>query len=328
MGAGYEYIDHAMHEQYTWQVLAGLVLLKIVATALSFSSGMPGGLFAPVLFIGAMLGATVCGVERSVFPGVTGPMGAYALVGMGTMFAGILRAPMTSVFMIVEISGDYSIVLPVMISNTIAYLISRRFQQTPLFEVLSHQDGIVLPSMEEQREAAVQRVEHAMRGVDIVLSATDSAGRRAAAARRLARRAVPARAARRTLDDDRPEADAGGPAGGRARRSAAAGRDGVRPAAAVAPPDQPLDAALRVIGDRPLLPVVHRADARRLVGVVTLDNVLDAYRRGAGAGSESGRSAGAAARAPREAARAAARAAWAGRARARAAAGGDVLPFR
>jgi hypothetical protein len=113
-----------------------------------------------------MLGAAVCGIERAIAPTITGPMGAYALVGMGTLFAGILRAPMTSVFMIVEVSGNYSIILPVMISNTIAYLLSRRFQAHALFDLLSRQDGTVLPSMEEERESDIRTVADVMRPAD------------------------------------------------------------------------------------------------------------------------------------------------------------------
>ncbi|MGE5245353.1 MAG: chloride channel protein [Betaproteobacteria bacterium] len=282
MGAGYDYIDHAMREQYTWQMLIGLALLKIVATAMSFSSGTPGGLFAPTLFIGAMLGAAVCAVERMVLPGITGPMGAYALIGMGTLFAGFLRAPMTSVFMIVEISGDYSIVLPVMISNTIAYLIARRFQHTAIFEVLSHQDGIILPSMEEQREAAVQRVELAMKGVDVVCTGADTVNQALARVN-----AAPAEHFLVALQGDhwttiskqllislQAEGSSDVPL------QAVVGFD---PPLPTLHPDQPLDAALRVIHDRPLLPVVHRAHASRLVGTVTLEDVLEAYRMGASA---------------------------------------------
>jgi chloride channel protein, CIC family len=165
MGAGYDVIDRAMHDEYGWRTLAALGALKVVATTASFVSGTPGGLFAPTLFIGAMVGGAVCAAERLIAPGITGPTGAYALVGMGTLFAGILRAPMTSVFMIVEVSGNYSIILPVMISNTIAYLVSRRFQQHGLFDVLARQDGTELPSMEEERESAVRSVEDAMRPI-------------------------------------------------------------------------------------------------------------------------------------------------------------------
>src|SRR3954470_10426506 len=109
-----------------------------------------------------MLGGAVCAIERLIAPALTGPIGAYVLVGMGTLFAGSLRAPMTSVFMIVEVSGNYSIILPVMISNTIAYFVSRQFQDAALFDLLARQDGTELPSMEEERETELRVVEDAM----------------------------------------------------------------------------------------------------------------------------------------------------------------------
>jgi CIC family chloride channel protein len=120
MGAGYPFIDQALHDQYPWRTLALLGAIKIIATTVSFVSGTPGGMFAPTLFVGAMIGGAVGSVEHHFFPWLTGSMGAYALVGMGTLFAGFLRVPMTSVFMMLEVSGNYSIILPVMISNTIA----------------------------------------------------------------------------------------------------------------------------------------------------------------------------------------------------------------
>jgi len=228
MGAGYEYIDRAMHDEYGWRVLAELCALKVVATAASFVSGTPGGLFAPTLFIGAMLGGAVCAIERQIAPTITGPIGAYALVGMGTLFAGILRAPITSVFMIIEVSGNYSIILPVMISNTVAYLVSRQFQRHALFDVLSRQDGTELPSMEEERESDARSVEHVMR---------------------------PAAGLALTADEAMMLADA-------------------RAARVYLYPDQSIDTALRVLRGRALVPVLHRADPQRLVGVVALDDVL------------------------------------------------------
>src|SRR6202021_2239200 len=117
-----------MHGRFTWQMLAIPAGLKIVATLLSFVSGTPGGMFAPTLFIGAMLGAAVGGAEHAVLPPPPGAPGKYALVGMGVLFAGFLRAPMTSVFMVLEVSGNYSIILPVIVANTIAYVISRELQ--------------------------------------------------------------------------------------------------------------------------------------------------------------------------------------------------------
>src|SRR5215467_190066 len=151
-----------MHGQYTWQMLGILAGLKILATMLSFVSGTPGGMFAPTLFIGAMLGSAVGGAEHALLPHLAGSPGTYALVGMGVLFAGFLRAPMTSVFMVLEVSGNYSIIVPVIVANTIAYVISRGLQPIAIFDALTRQDGLELPSMEEQREEGILRVEDAM----------------------------------------------------------------------------------------------------------------------------------------------------------------------
>ena len=237
------------------------------------------GTFAPTLFTGAMLGGAVCGIARIVAPDVTGPIGAYALVGMGTLFAGILRAPMTSVFMMVEVSGNYSIVLPVMVSNSIAYMISRRFQPTPIFEVLSHQDGVVLPSMEEQREARLPRVEDAMRETTLVLDGTTTVADARGIIEGAPNGAVPVLltgAIWAAVSDRELE---GLDAGGRGLESL---QQALGPEARVAAVhrDQPLDTALRLLRNRPLLPVVHRAQRTRIEGVVTLDDILAVYRNG------------------------------------------------
>lgn len=279
-GAGYEYIDEAMHDQYLWQTLAMLAGLKIVATVLSFSSGAPGGLFAPTLFIGAMLGGAVCGVTHIIWPGFTGSTGIYALIGMGTMFAGILRAPITSVFMIIEVSGNYSIVLPVMISNTIAYLVSRHYQPEAIFDELARMDGVRLPSMEQQRETVVQRVEDAMRPPpvsirpgtrvrDALASLPDGDAQALVEARPGTWTLVTAEMLQHFARDGKGDLALGSVLG----------------LAAPLPlvhPDQPLDVALRRLGDRPFLPVVHRAESGRLVGIVAIQDILMAYKGKAG----------------------------------------------
>jgi CIC family chloride channel protein len=277
MGAGYEYMDQAMHDQFTWQVLALLAIFKIMGTSFSFISGTPGGMFAPTLFIGAMIGGAVGGVEHYFFPFLTGGIGAYALVGMGTLFAGFLRVPMTSVFMILEVSGNYSIILPVMISNTIAYLISRQYQPTSLFDLLSRQDGLDLPSMEERREEVTLRVEDAMR----LYQGSVLGGRELISA------SVPrAEGSSETfvLIEDGTGRWSGLTKEEFRRRSARVGDDATVDSllsGARIPhihPDQPLDEALRRLADWPLLPVVNRADFRKLEGVVSLADILEAYR--------------------------------------------------
>jgi CIC family chloride channel protein len=275
-GAGYEYVDQAMHDQYLWQTLAVIAVLKIVATVVSFSSGTPGGLFAPTLFIGAMLGGAVCGATRVVWPSFAGSTGTFALIGMGTMFAGILRAPITSVFMIIEVSGNYSIVLPVMISNTIAYLVSRRYQREAIFDELARMDGVRLPSMEQQRETVEHRVEEAMRPAPVALASgeriRDALARVPADVQQVLVEARPGTWTLVALQTLRTFAEEG-------KGALAVGSVlGLATPLPLVHPDQSLDVALRRLGDRPFLPVVHRAESGRLVGVVGLQDILGTYK--------------------------------------------------
>jgi len=101
-------------------------------------------------------------VAQHFLPGYVGSPGAYALVGMGTAFAGIIRAPMTSVMMIFEITRDYAVIVPLMISNLVSFFISARFQKQPIYEVLAHQDGIHLPTSEARQQLGQRQVIHAM----------------------------------------------------------------------------------------------------------------------------------------------------------------------
>jgi CIC family chloride channel protein len=147
MGVGYEYVDQALNGGLVFKTMVLLCLLKLVATTVSYASGNAGGIFAPSLYIGAMAGGAVGTVVHQIVPLQTADPGAYALVGMGTLFAGIIRAPMTSVFMIFEITQDYQILVPLMVANLLSFLISRRFQPIPVYHALLQQDHVHLPSV-------------------------------------------------------------------------------------------------------------------------------------------------------------------------------------
>jgi chloride channel protein, CIC family len=277
MGAGYPIIDQAMHGQFTWKLLLILAALKILATGFSFLSGTPGGMFAPSLFIGAMLGGAVGAIEQHFFPALPGTVGTFALVGMGTFFAGFLRVPITSVFMVIEVSGNYTAILPVMISSLIAYGISRSYIKVPLFDLLARQDGLVLPSVEERREQLILTVEDAMRLDAVVLEPGDKV---ADAIKRvegeenilhfvrvrpgewnfLERSELQRLAADTSQSHTLAEANSKGPLPFVFR-------------------DMSLEEALHWAGDWPALPVLSRADLSKLEGVLTLDDILKAFRR-------------------------------------------------
>jgi chloride channel protein, CIC family len=277
MGAGYVYIDQALHGQYPWQKLGILGGMKILATAVAFVSGTPGGMFAPAMFIGAMLGGAVGGVEHILFH-LNGSVSAFALVGIGTLFAGFLRTPITSVFIVVEVSGNYSIIVPVMISNIIAYLISRRYQQVPLFDLLSRQDGVELPSLEEMREHEVLRVEHAMSEpwFPVVRSESLVAEANALARSSNARFVLVRFPAGHWMAIDRSQLDHFAQGDGHQRKLADVLTGDWLP---TVHPDQPLDMAIGFAQSRPVVPVVNRANPGKLEGVLTLKDVLEAYRQ-------------------------------------------------
>jgi CIC family chloride channel protein len=224
-----------------------------------------------------MLGGAIGGLERHFYPGLTGSTGTYALVGMGVLFAGFLRAPMTSVFMVLEVSGNYSIIVPVIVANTLAYVVSRGLQPTPIFDMLTRQDGLDLPSLEEQREQTVLRVEDAMRPVPTpVLNAEDSVEQ---ALRRVQDlpgvflvqmtpsgwKSVTAESLKRLTGEGKGEMTLGSTL--------------ITPALPYLHPDHTLEAALRYVYQVPLVPVVHRADFRRLEGVISREDVLEKYKK-------------------------------------------------
>jgi CIC family chloride channel protein len=276
MGAGYDSMDQAMHSQYAWKVLALLALFKIIATTISFVSGTPGGMFAPTLFIGAMLGGAVGDIERFYFPHLTGSTGTYVLVGMGVLFAGFLRVPMTSVFMVLEVSGNYEIIVPVIVANTFSYLVSRSLQSIPIFDLLTRQDGLILPSLEEEREETILRVEDAMLPVpEAILNAQDY---------------VDANFRRVQNSTDAAFLVRMHPSGWSTvtrehlQRLYREGKGELTLASALKVqslpslyPDLPLDSALRYVNDYPLIPVVNRADSHRLEGVVSRESVFQKY---------------------------------------------------
>jgi CIC family chloride channel protein len=278
MGAGYAIVDQAMHGQFTWKLLLILAALKLLATGFSFLSGTPGGTFAPTLFIGAMLGGAVGAVEHHLFPSLTGTVGTFALVGIGTLFAGFLRTPITSVFMVIELSGNYTAILPVIISTMVAYGISRAYQKVPLFDILARQDGTVLPSLEERREMMSLAVEDAMRTDSVVLcepgeSITEIAKR--AEAKPNVALLLRMRAGEWWLLD-REDVMRLAPDASPTVTAIRAKSKGPVPYLF---PDQTLSEALAVMADWPVLPVANRANLAKLEGILTLEDTLTAFRK-------------------------------------------------
>src|SRR5450432_3413103 len=145
LGVGYGFVGDALNGKMAFNLMLLLVVLKLLTVTTSYASGNAGGIFGPALFIGAMLGGTVGTVAHHLFPAYTATPGAYALVGMGAVFAGVVRAPMTSVLIIFEMTGGYGLVLPLMIANMSAFALARHWRHIPIYEPFLPQDNIYLP---------------------------------------------------------------------------------------------------------------------------------------------------------------------------------------
>jgi len=277
LGVGYGFVGDALNGHMAVRLMLLLLVLKLITVTTSYASGNAGGIFGPALFLGAMLGGAVGTVAHHLFPAATATPGAYALVGMGAVFAGVVRAPMTSVLMIFETTQDYAVIVPLMIANLVSLFVASLLQHEPIYEALAVQDGIHLPTRQ-----------------------TVSGQRRAASIMKPASQLLPAEmTVRDALEHIRPTAsspeafrtwlvaDRRGVIGvldlARLEGEASADKQLCELIDALAFPhihaDQGLDLALERMGRDQLeiLPVVNRADVHKLEGIVTLRDVLDAY---------------------------------------------------
>jgi len=143
-GVGYPVLGAAVGGRYTVAFLLLLLLGKMVATSLTIGIGGSGGVFAPSLFIGAMLGAGFGEAAHVLAPGIAGPVGAYGLIGMGAVFAGAARAPITAVIIMFELTGEYTIILPLMAAIVLATGISHLISPDTIYTLKLRRRGVAL----------------------------------------------------------------------------------------------------------------------------------------------------------------------------------------
>jgi CIC family chloride channel protein len=277
LGVGYSYVGLALDGTMALKLMVLLVVLKLFAITTSYASGNAGGIFGPSLFLGAMLGGAIGTVAHHWLPTYAATPGAYALVGMGALFAGIVRAPMTSVLMIFEMTRDYTVIVPLMIANLASLFISTRFQKEPIYEALAQQDGIHLPSNKTREELGRRTVQQVMRSAPEILPSQMSVQY---ASERM----------RTSEFHSWIVADEGSVVGVLSRanleRALADGKAEENLMSLIdtlefphVHADHPLHLALERMSKSHIdvLPVVNRADIHRLEGVVTLRDVLDSY---------------------------------------------------
>jgi CIC family chloride channel protein len=269
-GVGYPVLSRAVEGRYVLAFVLVLLVAKVAATSLTIAIGGSGGVFAPSLFMGAMLGSAFGQGAHAVLPGLTAPSGAYALVGMGAVFAGAARAPITAVLIIFELTGEYAIILPLMFAIVLATAVSRGLSRDTIYTLKLSRRGIVV---DRPRVVSVMRtvpVAAAMGPVPEPL-APDAP--------------LDAVVERLTREDCAPVIDAGGELVGvisaidveaEAGGSAAARRLAHTPRELHA--DDVLEDAVRALSlsDDPAVPVLEPG-GRTLVGWVTHRDILRAY---------------------------------------------------
>jgi chloride channel protein, CIC family len=276
LGVGYGFVGDALNGNMAFKMMLLLVVLKLLTVTTSYASGNAGGIFGPALFIGAMLGGTMGTVAHHLFPAYTATPGAYALVGMGAVFAGIVRAPMTSVLMIFEMTQDYAVIVPLMIANMVSLFIASRLQHEPIYEALAVQDGIHLPSAKTRQRSGQRQIVRVMQAASQLLPAEVTV-------REALERVRLSEFRTWLVTDQRGVVGVINLAWLERKLAETADKKlGELVDALVFPhvhADQGLDLALERMGANQIeiLPVVNRADVHRLEGVVTLRDVLDAY---------------------------------------------------
>ena len=279
LGTGATGIEDALHVNLPVAMLLILFGAKLLTTCFTLGSGGSGGVFAPSLFMGAMLGGAFGLGANALFPDITAPAGAYALVGMAAMFAGAAHAPITAILILFEMTGDYAIILPLMLSCTVSVLIVQWLLKESIYTVkltrrgIKYKGGYNVDILEtiHVHDVMIKNV-HFVSERDTVENVRDMI--------------------ESTSHHGFPVLDAGGRlcgiiCGSDVRRAMGSGL-ARESAAAVATshvitafPHESLNEVLTRFGSRDLghLPVVDAADTSRVVGIITRSDVIEAYQK-------------------------------------------------
>lgn len=279
LGLGYGVITDAISNQFTFKLMIVLLFLKILAFSLSLGSGGSGGSIVPSLFVGAMLGGAFGTVANFFFPGIVAESGAYALVGMGAVFAGTVRAPLTAILILFEITRDYNMILPLMFACVLSNVMSNTLYPESIFTESLRRKGFKIRKGREVdimssmyvRDAMITQVqtvseEKSIEALTILMQASrhlgfpvlDSKGKLSGIV---------------TLSDLRSKVKSG-ETGNKIGDIATKNLE-------VAYPDETLDAVLKRFASKQIgrLPVVDREDKTKLLGLITRSDIVNSYNK-------------------------------------------------
>jgi len=280
-GNGYEFMESVLLGNQTWYLLAALVLIKAVATSITLGSGLPGGLFAPCLYLGAVAGGSFGHVAVKIFPQFHLAPGAYALVGMGAFLSAATHAPMTAIFLLFEITDSYEVIVPIMLTCVIGTSIARHFKKDSLETVELSRAGIDLEAGKERNIMKSLQVGDVMARDVETIPEHMTLGQFARFIEKTQHTNFPLVNAQNELTGIISVQDFMGVVFERELMNLVVVKELATADVITAHADEDLDQTMRKIGYRNIeqLPVVDRETHRKLVGIISRRDIVAAYNR-------------------------------------------------
>jgi len=280
LGVGYEGITNALSGDLVLGALLAFTLLKIIATAITLGSGGSGGVFAPSLFIGAMLGTATGSIFGTLFPGITSPPGAYGMVGMAAVFSGAARAPFSAILIIFEMTGNYNIILPLMTAVVISTLFSRALKRENIYTLKLLRRGVDLEQEELGDVLRTTTAEEAMTKNFPTLPATMTIPQLIKVFQKAGHHGLPVTDEQGGLIGILTETDIAHHLEAASNEESLTAGDIVSRNPFVVYPDQTMDRLLEAIEESEArIPVVSRENQRQLLGVIGRHELISAYRK-------------------------------------------------
>ncbi|AKB77424.1 Inosine-5'-monophosphate dehydrogenase [Methanosarcina horonobensis HB-1 = JCM 15518] len=279
LGMGYDVIMDALNNQFTFKLLLILLFLKILAFSLTLASGGSGGTIVPSLFAGAMLGGAFGTAANILFPGTIAESGAYAMVGMGAVFAGTARAPLTAILILFEITRDYSLILPLMFACVLSNVMSNAMHPESIFTEGLRRRGFKIRKGREVDIMVSMLVKDAMVTHVQTVSEEKNVGTLIALMQASRHAGFPVLDSKGklsgivTLSDLRSKVKYG-------EVDKKIG-DIATHDVEIAYPDETLEAVLKRLGSKQIgrLPVVDRRDKTKLLGLITRSDIVNSYNK-------------------------------------------------
>ncbi|OGQ94254.1 MAG: chloride channel protein [Deltaproteobacteria bacterium RIFOXYD12_FULL_57_12] len=282
-GSGFSFLEQVLQGNASFWLLALLVMLKPLATSLTLGSGNSGGVFAPSLFTGAMLGGAFGHGAAALFPKIAGAPGAYALVGMAALFAASARAPLTSILIVFEMSNDYHLILPLMAASMVASSLAQLLHPESIYTIKLAKKGIRFDQGRDSDVMQGVRVEEVMNKRPVFVHADDSVAELFATFQETHLLGLPVLTENKRLYGivtlhDLERALSGYQGSLRDLKI----KDVATPHPVTVFPDEPVWAAIRKMAPRDFarLPVVPRHDEREFLGLISRSDILRAYEVG------------------------------------------------